>query len=131
MSPIPWWQNVTPHADVREGRIDESLFAASLEGVQFAGQPPDEYSKAEVFFRKTYLTEGLRSLLTKLLRHVAGVAAANPVATLQTSFGGGKTHTELAIYHLLEHSDESPKVDQVRELVEAASLSRPLPVGSS
>ena len=124
MSPIPWWQNVTPHADVREGRIDESLFAASLEGA-VRGTAPDEYSKAEVFFRKTYLTEGLRSLLTKLLRHVAGVAAANPVATLQTSFGGGKTHTELAIYHLLEHSDESLKVDQVRELVEAAGLSRP------
>ncbi len=124
MNPIPWWQAVTPHADVRDGRIDESLFAASLEGA-VRGTAPDEYTKADVFFRKTYLTEGLRSLLTKLLRQVAGVAAANPVATLQTSFGGGKTHTELAIYHLLAHPDASLQVDQVRELVEAAGLSRP------
>ena len=124
MNPIPWWQAVTPHADVRDGRIDESLFAASLEGA-VRGTAPDEYSKADIFFRKTYLTQGLRTLLTKLLRHVAGIAATNPVATLQTSFGGGKTHTELAIYHLLEHPDESLRVDQVRELVEAAGMSRP------
>ncbi len=124
MNPIPWWQAVTPHADVRDGRIDESLFAASLEGA-VRGTAPDEYSKADIFFRKTYLTEGLRSLLTKLLQHVAGTTSANPVATLQTSFGGGKTHTELAIYHLLEHPDESLQVEQVRELVEAAGLSRP------
>ena len=89
------------------------------------GTAPDEYSKAGIFFDKTYLTQGLRNLLTNLLRHVAGIAATNPVATLQTSFGGGKTHTELAIYHLLVHPDESLRVDQVRELVETAGMSRP------
>lgn len=124
MNLTPWWQAVTPHPDVRDGRIDESLFAASLEGA-VRGTAPDEYTKADIFFAKTYLTQGLRTLLTGLLRHVAGVAATNPVATLQTSFGGGKTHTELATYHLLEHPDESLRVDQVRELVEAAGMSRP------
>ena len=52
------------------------------------------------FFRRTYLTEGLRDLLERAVRRVSGDANASPVVNLQTNFGGGKTHSMLALWHL-------------------------------
>lgn len=116
-----WWRNVQPHRDIREGRVDESLFAADL-GQAVKGEGPAEYADARVFFGKTYLTDGLRKLLVNLLRTLAGDRGQNPVVSLQTSFGGGKTHAELAAFHLLAHSAEALRVDQVRELLDTAGV---------
>lgn len=124
MESIPWWQGATPHPSIREARVNEALFEAKL-GEAIRDRGPDEYRLAELFFEKTFLTTGLRQLLLDILITLKGERTANAIVNLKTSFGGGKTHTELAIYHLFEHPDASMKVPQVRQLVQEAGLDAP------
>ncbi|MDD5510539.1 MAG: DUF499 domain-containing protein [Dehalococcoidales bacterium] len=86
-----------PHRDILEGRLTMDVFAADLwEVTQQRGA--DEYKDAETFFKKTYLTEGLRNLLTVVEKRLQG-AGGDPVIQIQTPFGGGKTHALIAMYH--------------------------------
>jgi len=93
-----WREVVTPHPDVASGRYQQAEFAADLWQV-YQGQGTDEYKHPTEFFRRTFLTEGLSRLLSQALLRMAG-AGGDPVVELQTNFGGGKTHSELALYHL-------------------------------
>lgn len=120
----PWWQAVTPHEDIAKGRVNEGLFDAKL-GQVAQGEGPEEYLNARLFLQKTCFTDGLTDLLTRILRRVAGERDVNGVLWLQTGFGGGKSHSELATYHLLKHPDEAMKVDEVASIVHAAGLERP------
>ena len=94
----PWREIVTPHQDVASGRYQEAEFAADLWQV-YLDEGSDEYRIPTEFFRRTYLTEGLKQLLTNALLRLSG-KGSNPVIELQTNFGGGKTHAMLALYHL-------------------------------
>ena len=94
----PWREVVNPHKDVASGRYQQAEFAADLWQVHL-GEGSDEYRKPVEFFRRTYLTESLKGLLTGAVRHLAGQGGA-PVVQLQTNFGGGKPHSMLALYHL-------------------------------
>ncbi|HKR61005.1 MAG TPA: Swt1 family HEPN domain-containing protein, partial [Pyrinomonadaceae bacterium] len=94
----PWREVVTPHKDVASGRYQQAEFAADLWQVHL-GEGSDEYRKPAEFFRRTYLTESLKGLLTGAVRRLAG-DGGDPVVQLQTNFGGGKTHSMLALYHL-------------------------------
>jgi len=94
-----WRDVITPHPDVASGRYQQAEFAADL-GQVARGEGADEYRNPREFFQRTYLTEGLRRLLTNaLLRLDANVG--DPVVELATNFGGGKTHSMLALYHLV------------------------------
>ena len=86
----------------RRGRYQQAEFAADLWQVHL-GEGADEYRDPEEFFRRTYLTESLKGLLTTAVRRLAG-QAGDPVVQLQTNFGGGKTHSMLALYHLFSGS---------------------------
>jgi len=94
----PWREVVTPHKDVASGRYQQAEFAADLWQVHL-GEGTDEYRKPTEFFRRTYLTESLRRLLVSAVQRISG-AGGDPVVQLQTNFGGGKTHSMLALYHL-------------------------------
>jgi predicted AAA+ superfamily ATPase len=94
----PWREVVTPHKDVASGRYQQAEFAADLWQVHI-GEGSDEYKKPVEFFRRTYLTDSLKSLLTSAVLRVTG-KGGDPVVQLQTNFGGGKTHSMLALYHL-------------------------------
>ena len=96
----PWREVITPHQDVRDGKMRSSEFAADLYYVA-RGEGSREYVDPAEFFRRTYLTEGLRDLLNSTARRISGDMNASPVWNLQTNFGGGKTHSMLALYHLL------------------------------
>jgi|Deesub1362A_J573_1020465.scaffolds.fasta_scaffold01294_8 hypothetical protein len=86
-----------PHKDVLEGRLTMDVFAADLWEV-FQGRAPDEYQDPDVFFRKTYLTAGLKNLLDIAEKRIQG-KGGDPIIQLQTPFGGGKTHSLIALYH--------------------------------
>ncbi|OIP91485.1 MAG: AAA family ATPase [Syntrophaceae bacterium CG2_30_58_14] len=86
-----------PHQDILEGRLTMDVFAADLWEVS-QGRGPDEYRDPETFFRKTYLTEGLKNLLDVVERRLRG-KVGDPVIQIQTPFGGGKTHALIAMYH--------------------------------
>src|SRR2546426_8390662 len=94
----PWREVVTPHKDVASGRYQQAEFAADLWQVHL-GEGTDEYKNPVEFFRRTYLTESLKGMLVGAVRRLAG-QGGDPVLQLQTNFGGGKTHSMLALYHL-------------------------------
>lgn len=94
----PWREVVTPHKDVASGHYQQAEFAADLWQVHL-GEGTDEYRDPVEFFRRTYLTESLKAMLVGALRRLDG-KGGDPVVQLQTNFGGGKTHSMLALYHL-------------------------------
>jgi predicted AAA+ superfamily ATPase len=117
----PWREVVTPHADVASGRYQQAEFAADLWQVHL-GEGTDEYRKPAEFFRRTFLTESLKRLLVGAVERLAG-SGGDPVVQLQTNFGGGKTHSMLALYHLF--SGASPgELAGVDAVMAAAKVSR-------
>jgi predicted AAA+ superfamily ATPase len=100
----PWVDVALPHPDVIANRFKEAEFAADLFAVD-AGLAGEGYGTPSAFFGITYLTEGLKRVLTSTLQRLSDVGG-DPVIGLQTGFGGGKTHTMLAIYHLAKHLRE-------------------------
>lgn len=94
----PWREVVTPHKDVASGRYQQAEFAADLWQVHL-GEGTDEYKNPVEFFRRTYLTDSLKRLLVSAVQRLGGTGG-DPVVQLQTNFGGGKTHSMLALYHL-------------------------------
>lgn len=94
----PWRDVVTPHQDVISGRYVQAEFAADLHNVHHGIGGP-EYTDPAEFFRRTFITEGIRELLVGALERLTG-KGGDPVVELQTNFGGGKTHAMLALYHL-------------------------------
>jgi len=119
-----WWRAVTPHVDIREGRVNEGLFDAKLAQVAH-GEGPQEYRDTRLFLAKTYFTQGLRELLTQVLRRVSGDALVNGVLWLQTGFGGGKSHSELTVYHTLTHPAEAAEVEDIATIMKALGLAAP------
>jgi len=95
---VPWRQVMSPHPDVASRRFVNAEFAADLFQVA-RGTAGEEYGDPAAFFARTYLTSGLRTLLETAAKRFAAVGG-DPVVELQTSFGGGKTHALLALYHL-------------------------------
>lgn len=119
----PWREIVTPHADVASGRYQQAEFAADLWQVHL-GEGSDEYRKPQEFFRRTYLTESLKRLLVGGVRRLAG-EGGDPVVQLQTNFGGGKTHSMLALYHLFSGANPSELAGVDAVLAEAGVKSLP------
>jgi hypothetical protein len=93
----PFHTIAIPHKDILEGRLAMDVFAADLYEVS-QNRGPDEYKDADTFFKKTYLTEGLKNLLNIVEKRLNG-KGGDPVIQIQTPFGGGKTHALIAIYH--------------------------------
>lgn len=117
----PWWQAAIPHKDIREERFDESVFAADLGNV-LLGAGPVDYTDAETFFAKTYMTRGLADVLRTVLDRLT-VKGGQGVIQLQTPFGGGKTHSLVAIYHLIKNGDKIAHLPQVKSILGEAGLS--------
>ena len=113
---------VTPHRDVASGRYQQAEFAADLWQVHL-GEGTDEDKHPVEFFRRTYLTESLQRLLVGAVHRLAG-QGGDPVVQLQTNFGGGKTHSMLALYHLLSGTAPSELlgVDSVMQQAGAKTL---------
>jgi len=119
----PWREVVTPHADVASGRYQQAEFAADLWQV-YLDEGSDEYRKPVEFFRRTFLTESLKRLLVGGVQRVAG-KGGDPVVQLQTNFGGGKTHSMLALYHLFSGATPSELAGVDAVLAEAGVKSLP------
>lgn len=113
----PWREVITPHPDVASGRFQQAEFAADL-GQVHRGEGSDEYRNPRDFYQRTYITEGLRHLLANALRRLNG-AGGDPVVELQTNFGGGKTHSMLALYHLFSGTPAA-ELQGVEEVIEHA-----------
>ncbi len=60
----PWREIAVPHPDVLEGTFQQSEFAADITAVH-TGKATPEYQDAAAFFERTFITEGMRLLLTR------------------------------------------------------------------
>jgi predicted AAA+ superfamily ATPase len=88
-----------PRADVRAGGLDDRDFAAQLDKVVQGDAAYETYTDAELFFSLTYPTSGLKELIEAVFGHLTG-RGGSAILRAQTSFGGGKTHSLIALYHL-------------------------------
>ncbi len=116
----PWREICVPHADVLEGTFQQSEFAADITAVR-DGKASREYQDAAAFFQRTFITEGMRLLLTQVAQRLNG-KGGEPVIQLQTAFGGGKTHTMLAVYHLAARSCALKDLAGIPALLDQARL---------
>jgi hypothetical protein len=90
-----------PRADVLQGTIRESDYAADLAQV-IRGDAPPEYKSPANFFANTYPTKGLRNVLRLVAARVMGrPEQVGAIFRLDTQFGGGKTHTLIALAHAM------------------------------
>lgn len=113
-----WRDVVAPHPDVQEGRHQKSEFAADLQEV-VNGRASVEYGDPQEFFRRTFVTPDMHRLLVGVVRRLRG-GVGDPVIDLKTAFGGGKTHTLLAVFHLVKSGDKLAKQSDVASIFEEA-----------
>ncbi len=112
-----------PRDEVLKGELREDIFAARLKDVMDGTADP-VYGVAETFFENTYPTQGLRALLGDALRRLVGRAeGTNAIIRLETAFGGGKTHSLIALYHAASGHIEPSVIQQIT----AESLRAPAP----
>jgi predicted AAA+ superfamily ATPase len=116
----PWREIAVPHQDVLEGSFQQAEFAADITAVR-TGRAPREYQDAVAFFERTFITEGMSLLLTQVAQRLVA-KGGEPVVQLQTAFGGGKTHTMLAVYHLATRKCALSDLAGVPALVDRAGL---------
>jgi uncharacterized protein len=131
---LPWRDVVAPHDDVATGEFQQAEFAADLAKVH-NGSAPSEYLNPTEFFGRTYLTDGLSVMLAHAAKRLSG-DGGDPVVELQTNFGGGKTHSLLALYHMVgeKKAKDLPGLDQLLEsenLTVPNNVNRAVLVGTS
>lgn len=129
----PWREVVTPHRDVASGKYQQAEFAADLWQV-YLREASEEYQNPIEFFRRTFITEGLEKLLSNAIVRLSG-QGGDPVVELQTNFGGGKTHSMLALYHMLAGTpvSELPGTEAILQKTECtvpANVRRAVIVGT-
>ena len=127
-----WREVIQPREDVIGGGASLSQFAASLSAVH-SGRADDDYANPFDFFRRTYVTDGIAALLVNALKRLSG-NGGEPVIQTKTVFGGGKTHSLIALYHLISSGNDlislRPDADEeykrvsadVREIIRKAGL---------
>ncbi len=120
MTMKPWREIAVPHRDVLEGTFQQSEFAADITAVH-SGKATEEYQNAASFYDRTFITEGMRLLLMQVAQRLMG-KGGEPVIQLQTAFGGGKTHTMLAVYHLSTRKCALSELTGIPSLIEQAGL---------
>lgn len=114
----PWREIAVPHDDVLKGTFQQAEFAADLSAVQ-NNKATEEYQDAAKFFERTFITEGMRLLLENIIKRLTG-KGGDPVIQLQTSFGGGKTHTMLAVYHMVTYPTSASELRGISQILDSA-----------
>ena len=100
----PWQEVIRPNQDVAQGSYQQAEFAADLQQVHDGRADTTQYGNPVAFYNHTYITPGIRSLLINALKRLAG-NGGDPVIQTKTGFGGGKTHSLIALYHLVRSAD--------------------------
>ena len=100
----PWRDIIRPNTDVALGTFQEAEFAADLQQVHDGRADATGYGNPVSFFSQTFITPGIRTLLVNALKRLGG-SGGDPVIQTKTGFGGGKTHSLIALYHLVKSTD--------------------------
>ncbi len=120
----PWHQVVTLREDLRTGALALNEFAADLYDVALARGTRPIYEDPKQFFALTYPTTALRELAKDVVHRLAA-RNQKAVRQLELTYGGGKTHTLITLYHLVHDPSALPDVAAVREF--QAHIDLPIP----
>ena len=91
-----------PREEILAGELSPELFAAKLRLV-VEGKAPHVYQDPAAFFANTFATDGLKTLISEVFGRLVGAGVGSPIIRLETSFGGGKTHDEIALWHIAKN----------------------------
>lgn len=104
-------ETCVPRPEILTGDLSLDLFAAKLRLV-VEGNAPQIYQQPDQFFANTFETNGLKCLIEEVFGRLTGMDVGAPVIRLETSFGGGKTHDELALWHIAKKGREIEGLDR-------------------
>lgn len=120
-SGLPSWRDIMePHPDVAQGRYKNAEFAADLAQVA-RGEGAFEYRDPVEFFARTFITSGMSTLLVSAVKRISG-KDGDPVIQLKTAFGGGKTHSMLAMYHMSRGRVSIDSIPDIKPILEQAGV---------
>lgn len=117
----PWTDVVRPHADVASGDLAMGTYAANLATVAMTSNAEPVYGDASAFFAATYFTPTMVGLLRDVFGALAG-QGGDRVVQLKTPFGGGKTHSLLALYHLARSRDAAASVPELNGIPDPGAI---------
>nr|MDO8114106.1 DUF499 domain-containing protein [Candidatus Sigynarchaeota archaeon] len=112
----PWSKVVELRDDVRTGELSLNIFAADLYDVVM-GRAPACYQDQKEFFSLTYPTFKLRELAKDVVARLEG-KSPKAVRQLELTYGGGKTHTLITMYHLMRDPASLPNLPAVQEFLQ-------------
>ncbi len=115
-----WREIAVPRDDVCKGNFQEAEFAADISSVR-QNRATKEYQDPELFFSMTYITSGMEALLKNVLKRITGTGG-DPVIQLQTAFGGGKTHSLLAVYHIAKQEKPLSDLNGIRAILNSLNI---------
>ncbi|MGL1937137.1 MAG: DUF499 domain-containing protein [Fibrobacterales bacterium] len=119
---LPWFKNIEPHLDIKNGALDESIFAANL-GEVAIGNGREIYQNHTIFFQKTFFTEGLKNIIKRVVKGLnGGEESENRVVSLQTGFGGGKTHSLISVFHIAKLGKSLQNYSYAQSIFDSSSL---------
>ncbi|QNP28848.1 ATP-binding protein [Cylindrospermopsis curvispora] len=111
------FKTCAPREEILAGELSLDLFAAKLESV-VKGTAPKVYNDPKTFFENTFATDGLKNLITEVFGRLSGTMVGSPIIRLETSFGGGKTHDEIALWHIAKHGRKIPGIERFTDNIE-------------
>lgn len=129
-----WRKVIPPNIEVTQDTFEEAELAANLQEVYDGRASATSYGNPVSFFEQTFMTEGMKALLVSTLKRLGGKKGAPPVIQMQTGFGGGKTHSLIALYHMANSidalanipvdSDSAKTRDEIEEIIDDAKWDR-------
>jgi hypothetical protein len=119
----PWHKVVKIRPDLKSGELSLNIFAADLYDVAM-GEAKPVYQDAREFFSLTYPTFNLRELAKDVVLRLLG-KSEKAVRQLELTYGGGKTHSLITLWHLVNDPDKLPELPAVKEFVEHIGATPP------
>ena len=120
----PWHKVVNLRDDLKSGDLPLHMFAADLYEVMMQTGIRPIYEKPEEFFALTFPTHNLRNLVREVALRLAG-KNDKAIRQLELTYGGGKTHTLITMWHLVHDPDNLPDLPAVREFTETIGQAPP------
>jgi hypothetical protein len=112
--------NVVPYRDILSGKISENSFAVGFHSV-LSGTADKIYNDPETFYDLTHMTNNLKGIIGSVLTRVTN-GGDRPVLIIDTTFGGGKTHSLVCLFHLFTSPESARRNPEIMKVLTGAGL---------